>query len=296
MKDKLVTALLERASVRVIALSSKNLVEHARQIHSCSPTATVALGRALSATVMMGALLKNKTDKTTLIIDGGGPSGRILCTAKSDTNVKGFITNPTADTKLNSNGEFDVGSLVGKDGFIRIIRDMGLKNPYSGLCNLISGEIADDLAQYYLQSEQQPSVVSLGVQIDKDKSVLTSGGIMIMPMPGCEGSIIDKLESRIMFTTDMSRQLEVYEIEDFLNSLFKDMGLEIASLYEPRYVCECSEEIIEQVLQTLEIDELKDMLAKDKGASITCHFCNSEYKFDENALKKIIKNKNEKNN
>ena len=291
MKDKLVTALLENATVRVIAISSKELVEHAKNIHSCSPTATVALGRALSATAMMGAMLKNDNDKVTLIVDGGGPSGQILCTSQSDANVKGFIANPNVDVDLNSKGEFDVGSLVGKDGFIRIIRDMGLKEPYTGLCKLTSGEIADDLAQYYLQSEQRPSVVSLGVQIDKDGSILTSGGIMIMPMPGCDSSVIDKLESRIMFTTDLSRQLEVFEIEDFLKALFRDMDLKIVSKYSPKFACECSRKRIGQVLATLDAKEIQDMIDEDKNTSITCHFCSTSYAFDKKALKSILSNR-----
>jgi molecular chaperone Hsp33 len=272
MKDKLVTALLENASVRVIAISSKELTEKARQTHNLSPTATVALGRALSATSMMGAMLKNDKDKVSMIIDGGGPSGRILCTSQSNASVKGFATNPVADVELNAKGQFDVGTLVGTNGFLRIIRDMGLKEPYTGMCNLRTGEIADDLAQYYLTSEQQPSLVSLGVQIDKDGSVLTSGGIMIMPMPGCPNSVIDKLEARVMFTTDISKQLEVYEIEDFVKALFRDMDVQIVSHYEPKYDCECSKERIEQVLITLGVEEIQRMIDEDKGTSITCHF------------------------
>lgn len=293
MKDKLITALLENASVRVIAISSKELVEKARQTHALSPTAIVALGRALSATSMMGAQLKNDKDKVSMIVDGGGPVGRILCTSQSDASVKGFVANPGQDVELNAKGEFDVGSLVGKNGFLRIIRDMGLKEPYTGMCELRSGEIADDLAQYYLQSEQQPSLVSLGLQIDKDGSVLTSGGIMIMPMPGCPDSVIDKLEARVMFTTDISKQLEVFEIEDFVKALFRDMDCKIVSHYEPKYECECSKERIEHVLMTLGIEEIQKMIDEDKGTSITCHFCNTEYKFDINELQSIIDNINE---
>ena len=135
-KDKLITALLEDAKIRVIAISSKNMTEKARTTHSLSPTATVAMGRALSATAMQGAMLKTKNDKTSLIIDGGGPIGRIICTSDSKANVKGYASNPQADVALNDRNEFDVGALVGKDGFLRIIRDMGLKEPYTGMIEL----------------------------------------------------------------------------------------------------------------------------------------------------------------
>ena len=291
MKDKLITALLESASVRVIAISSKNLVEKARKIHFCMPTATVALGRALSAASMMGSMLKNKNDKVSLIIDGAGPAGRILCTSNKKANVKGYITNPQSQVELKDETAFNVGALVGKNGFIRVIRDMGMKEPYTGLCELKSGEIADDLAQYYMQSEQQPSLVSLGVQINKNLSVKTAGGIIILPMPDCKNTIIDRLEQRIMLTTDISRQLEVYDIEDFLKALFEDMDLKIMSSYEPEYFCECSRDKIEQVLMTLDEKELKDMIEVDKKASVTCHFCKNEYKFNINDLKVIIDNK-----
>lgn len=288
-EDKLVTALLEDANVRVIAVSSKNLTEHARKIHGLSPTATVALGRALSAVAMQGAMLKTKNDKVSLIIDGGGPAGRIICTSDSKSNVKGYLANPVNDVPLNDKGEFDVGSLVGKDGFLRIIRDMGLKEPYSGMIELVSGEIANDLAHYYLKSEQQPSLVSLGVLIDTDSSVKTAGGLIIMPMPGCDPDIISKLEQRVMFTMDLSRQLEAFELEDFLRALFRDMDYKQVSALTPKYNCDCSRERISQALISIGEKDLREILEKDKKASVTCHFCNTVYEFSEQQLEELLK-------
>lgn len=287
-KDKLITALLEDANVRVIAISSKNITESARKTHNLSPTATVALGRALSATAMQGAMLKTKNDKVSLIIDGGGPAGRIICTSDSHANVKGYLANPQADVPLKSKNEFDVGALIGCDGFLRVIRDMGIKKPYTGMTELVSGEIANDLAHYYLKSEQQPSLVSLGVLIDKDGSVKTSGGIIIMPMPGCDSKIIDKLEQRIMFTMDLSLQLEAFELEDFLKALFRDMDYKAVSSFAPKYKCDCSKERIEKVLISIGRDDLKEIYENDKKASITCHFCSTEYNFTEKELKTIL--------
>ncbi len=288
-EDKLVTALLEDANVRVIAISSKNLTEHARKIHGLSATATVALGRALSAVAMQGAMLKTKNDKVSLIVDGGGPAGRIICTSDSKSNVKGYLANPVNDVPLNDKGEFDVGSLVGKDGFLRIIRDMGLKEPYSGMIELVSGEIANDLAHYYLKSEQQPSLVSLGVLIDTDSSVKTAGGLIIMPMPGCDPDIIGKLEQRVMFTMDLSRQLEAFELEDFLQALFRDMDYKQVSSLTPKYNCDCSRERISKALISIGEKDLREILEKDKKASVTCHFCNTVYEFSEKQLEELLK-------
>ena len=287
-KDKLITALLENGSIRVIAISSKNLTEHARKIHSLSPTATVAMGRALTATAMQGAMLKTQNDKVSVIIDGGGPAGRIICTSDSNARVKGYMANPQADVPPNDKNEFDVGALVGTNGFLRIIRDMGLKEPYTGMIELVSGEIANDLAHYYLKSEQQPSLVSLGVQLDGDGSVKTSGGIIIMPMPGCDPSVIDKLEQRVLFTMDLSRQLEAFEIGDFAQALFRDMDYKQVSSYDPEYKCDCSKERIEKVLISLGKDDLEQIYNEDKKASVTCHFCNTEYTFEENELKALL--------
>jgi molecular chaperone Hsp33 len=190
---------------------------------------------------------------------------------------------------LNDKGEFDVGSLVGKDGFLRIIRDMGLKEPYSGMIELVSGEIANDLAHYYLKSEQQPSLVSLGVLIDTDSSVKTAGGLIIMPMPGCDPDIISKLEQRVMFTMDLSRQLEAFELEDFLRALFRDMDYKQVSALTPKYNCDCSRERISQALISIGEKDLREILEKDKKASVTCHFCNTVYEFSEQQLEELLK-------
>ncbi len=287
-KDKLITALLEDANIRVIAISSKNIAEQARKTHNLSPTATVAMGRALSATAMQGAMLKTKNDKVSMIIDGGGPLGRIICTSDSNANVKGYPANPTADAPPNEMNEYNVGEIVGNNGFLRVIRDMGLKEPYTGMIELQTGEIANDLAHYYLQSEQQPSLVALGVYLNPDGSVKTSGGMIIMPMPGCSDEAISRLEQRAAFTMDLSRQLEEYELEDFLKALFRDMDYKKASEFDPEYVCDCSQERIEKTLLSLGKKELMDIYEQDKQASVTCHFCNTEYYFSEDDLRLLI--------
>ena len=287
-KDRLVTALLENSSVRVVAITSKNLTEHARNIHGLSPTATVALGRTLGATAMQGAMLKTRNDKVSMIIDGKGPAGRIICTSDTAAKVKGYLAHPEADVPLTGENEFDVAALVGRDGFLRIIRDMGLKEPYTGMSELVSGTIAKDLANYYLKSEQQPSLVSLGVQIERDLSVKTAGGIIVMPMPGCDPEIITRLEQRVMFTMDLSRQLEVFELEDFLAALFRDMDYRPVSFLEPEYRCDCSKERIEKALISMGKKDLLEIYEQDGKASVTCHFCNKEYNFDEKELKALL--------
>ncbi len=194
MRDYLIRGIDKLGRIRVFVASTTNMVEKARSIHNTTPTATAALGRTLTAGAMMGSMMKNKKDLLTLRISGDGPGGNILVVSKSNGRIKGYIGNPEADVPSRSDGKLDVGKLVGKNGTITVIRDLGLKDPYVGQSNLVSGEIAEDLVNFYAYSEQQPAAVSLGVLVDKDLSVKAAGGYIIQLLPGISDEDIDKIE------------------------------------------------------------------------------------------------------
>ena len=283
MEDYLIRGMDKSGRLRVFAASTTHLVEHARSIHNTSPTATAALGRSLTAGAIMGSMMKNDSDILTLKISGGGPI------ADNKGNVKGLADNPFADVPSRSDGKLDVGRLVGKNGVVTTIMDLGLKDPYVGQSNLVSGEIGEDIANLYLVSEQQPSAVALGVLVDKDISCRAAGGYFIQLLPGIDDEDIDRIEERIKVSPSVSAMIDKgLTPEDIVKELLGDFDIDILSTMGLNYKCNCSRDKIRKVLISLGKKEVEDMLKEDGKAEVVCHFCNTKYQFNKEDLAKIL--------
>ena len=288
MKDYVLRAMDEGGNLRVFIASTTNLVNEARNIHDTMPTATAALGRTLTAGVLMGSTLKNDSDKLSIQISGDGLIKSVLAVANNRGEVKGYISNPNANPRLNSIGKLDVGGAIG-NGKMVVIRDLGLREPYIGHADLVSGEIAEDLTHYFAHSEQQPSAVALGVLVDVDLSVKASGGYIIQVLPDAEEEVISKLEQKLSSIEPVSTLIDKgYTPEDILNHLFDDLEMKILEKKEVKLVCDCSDDRIEQALISLGEKEINDIIKEDGKAEIVCHFCNHKYQFDKKGLLNIL--------
>lgn len=293
MKDYIIRGIDQDRNFRLFALSTTNLVEEARLIHNTSPTATAALGRALTAAVMMGIDMKSPTDSLTFQIKGDGPIGRIVTVANNKGEVKGYADNPQADLASRPDGKLDVGGLVGRNGQMSIIRDLGLKEPYLGMANLVSGEIAEDLVQYFHISEQQPSAINLGVLVDKDISVKAAGGYMLQILPNADDTAIDRLEEILKTAKPISSLIDsCSSIEEAVEELFGDFNIEILEKHPVTLKCDCDRERIESVLISLGEQELAAIIEEDGQAEVVCHFCNTNYTFNKEELEEILNSLN----
>ncbi|NLY85591.1 MAG: Hsp33 family molecular chaperone HslO [Tissierellia bacterium] len=289
MKDYLIRAIDKKGNIRVFVATTTNMVEKARKTHNTSATATAALGRALTAATMMGAMMKNPKDKLTLRINGGGPIGTILVVADNHGTVKGYVDYPYADLPSRKDGKLDVGSLVGNQGSITVIMDYGLKEPYVGQANLVSGEIAEDLATYYALSEQQPSAVGLGVLVDRDISVKAAGGYIIQLLPNIAEEDIDIIEKTLSQIEPVSTLIDMgLSPEDIMEKLLGQFEMEVLDKVDIEFRCDCSKERIERVLISLGKEEIKDMIEKDGKGEVVCHFCNTKYNFSKEDLETIL--------
>lgn len=299
--SKVLTAMDKSGSYRVYLTISTDMVEEARKIHNTTPLATAGLGRVLTGAGLMGLMLKNERDKLTLQFKGDGPAMQILATAYADGRVKGYIANPNVDLPLREDNHLDVGGSLGI-GELTVIKDIGLKEPYVGKIALVSGEIADDLTAYYFISEQQNSSVALGVKIDRDCSVLCSGGMIIQMLPGFEEASVDALEAMLgemePLTTIIERVLEKGAgkseeglVSDLMDEIFANMpeeyGLNKLDVMDMHWECDCCEERLEQVLMTIGAKDLKEIIEEDGQAELVCQFCESKYFFDKEHLEKI---------
>lgn len=290
MKDYIVRGIDKTGNIRVLIASTTKMVEEARLTHETSPTATAALGRGLTAGAIMGTMMKNEKDRLTLKISGGGPIGNIMVVANNQGIVKGYADYPHTDMASREDGKLDVGSLVGNNGTITVIMDLGLKEPYVGQSKLVSGEIAEDLAYYYMVSEQQPSAVALGVLVDKDISVRAAGGYIIQLLPDVPDEDIVKIESALSNIGPISTLIDKGSSpEDIINKLFKDFEMKILDKIELKYSCDCSRERIETVLKSIGEKEIQSMIDEDGKAEVVCHFCNTKYLFSKENLEELIK-------
>jgi len=288
MQDYMIRATAENESVRIFAATTKKLVESARTRHKTTPVATAALGRLLTAASMMGATLKNDLDIVTLAIRGDGPIGGIVAVTDSKSRVKGYAFNPQIEHMKNALGKLDVARAVGS-GTLIVTKDLGLKEPVSGQVALVSGEIAEDITYYYVASEQVPSSVALGVLVDRDHSVRQAGGFIIQLMPNAGEGVIAYLEEQLPKLPSVTTMLENgMSPEDILGMVFKDRGLVIYDRIFPEFFCNCSVEKTRKVLLSVGLDELEIILEEDKGANIHCHFCSTDYYFDENIIREMI--------
>lgn len=288
-KDKVIIGLDKSGSFRVYFAVSTNMVEEARNVHGTWPTATAALGRALTGGALMGLMLKNPKDKLTIQFKGDGPAGEILVTAKADGSVKGYISNPEAHLPLSKAGKLDVGGIIGK-GTLTVIKDQGLKEPYVGRIDLVSGEIAEDLTTYFFVSEQVSSSVALGVKVAPDGKVASAGGLIIQMLPDRSEEAIDALEKIIAEMPPLTQLIEDHgygAFEEIFKSLPEEFSVEAIEEKEIKWECDCSLERLEQVLLTIGEDELKKLVDEDGQAELTCQFCTTKYHFDKEHLEML---------
>ena len=288
-KDYIVRATAADHQLRAFAVTSKDIVEKAREIHNTSPVATAAIGRLLTAASMMGSMMKGEKDVLTLQIECGGPIGGITVTADSNADVKGYVNNPNVILPPNAQGKLDVSGALGP-GFLNVIKDIGLREPYNGQTHLVSGEIAEDLTYYFATSEQVPSSVGLGVLMDKDNHVRQAGGFIIQVMPDTDDEVIDKLEARLGEVHSVTEMLDKgMTPEDILNYVLEGMDVEILETVPTQYKCDCSFERVSKVIASLGKKELQEMIDDGKPVEVNCQFCGSHYKFDTVQLKEFIK-------
>lgn len=291
MKNELLQALLLDGSVRVTAISAKHMVEEAQNIHGLSRVCTAALGRQLMITAIMAAGLKAEEDTVTTILKGGGPAGNLVACGRFGAKVKGYVPNPAVELPVTETGKLDVSGLVGMPGKLTVIRDMGLKEPYVGECDLVSGEIAEDFARYYMLSEQQESVVYLGVHVRaQDGAVLSAGGLVAQPLPDCPDADILTLTDRAQDISQLAALLaEGMSLYDALHIIFVGLPIEIVGGMEPALECDCSRERTERALIAMGRAELQSLIDEDQQAELCCHFCNKRYQFSAQELEQLLR-------
>ena len=295
MSDQLVRAISKDGYVKAVAVSTRELTERARQIHKTLPVATAALGRTLAAASMMGNALKGEGASLTLQIKGDGPLGTILAVSDNEGNVRGTVDNPQVDIPLRADGKLDVGSAVGFDGTLTVIRDLNMKEPYVGSVGLLGGEIAEDLAAYFVESEQIPTACGLGVLVDRDQSVLVSGGYIIQLLPGASEDIITMVEGGIYAAGPVTELLkEDSDPESLLRRVMSDFDLEILEKSPVEYRCFCSRERMERALISLGPEELGAMIEEQGDVTLTCQFCDNAQKFTKEELEQILEDMKKK--
>lgn len=286
-KDYIVRATAANQQIRAFAITSRNLVEEARQRHNTSPVATAALGRLMSAGAMMGVMMKGDKDVLTLQMKGDGPINGVLVTADSKGNVKGYVGNPNVIIPANWAGKLDVGAAIGY-GYLTVIKDMGLKEPYASQVPLGTSEVAEDLTYYFAKSEQVPSAVALGVLMEKDNTVKQAGGFIIQLMPFAEENVIATLEEKISKITSVTSMLEKgMSPEDILEEVLGDFGVEYTDRIDTRFYCDCSREKISKALIGAGKTELQEMIDDGKDIEVNCHFCNTNYVFNVQQLTEL---------
>ena len=289
MKDYIVRATAANAQIRAFACTTKNLVETARCAHNTSPVVTAALGRLLTAGSMMGSMMKGEKDVLTLQIHGSGPVQGLTVTADSKGNVKGYANVPDAMMPPNAKGKLDVGGVIGI-GFMNVIKDLGLKEPYVGQTVLQTGEIGDDLTYYFVTSEQVPSSVGLGVLMEKDNTVKQAGGFIIQLMPFAEEGVIAKLEENLTKVASVTSMLDAGNTpEQMLNIVLEGFDVEITDTMDTQFVCDCGKPKIEKALIAVGKKELKEMIDDDKEIEVNCHFCGKHYIFEVEELNALYR-------
>lgn len=288
MEDYLVRAIAANGQVRAFAAYTKNTVETARQAHNTSPVVTAGLGRLLTAGAMMGSMMKGDRDVLTIKAEGSGPVGHYLVTADSKGNVKGYAANPNVILPANAAGKLDVGGSLGV-GLLTVIKDLGLKEPYTGTCELVSGEIAEDLTYYFASSDQTPSSVGLGVLMTKDNTVNVAGGFIIQLMPDATEETISIVEEKISTIKSVTSMLENgLDPEGIINLILGGLDPEILDKMPVRFYCNCSKERVSKALIAIGRKELDNIIEENEPIEVKCHFCNKAYNFTVDELKKLV--------
>ncbi len=289
MSDRLVRAITSDGMVKAVAVSTRDLTERARNIHKTLPVATAALGRTLAAASMLGNALKEQQGSVTLQIKGGGPLGSILAVSDCEGNVRGYVQNPQVDLPLRSDGKLNVGAAVGGDGTLTVMRDLGLKEPYIGSVELLSGEIAEDLAAYFVESEQIPTACALGVLVERDQSVRAAGGYLIQLLPGAGEDVISRVEQGVLAAGQVTGLLDKNpDPETMLKTVLSDFNLEILETSPIEYRCYCSRERVTKALISLGADELEKIIREQGGAELTCQFCDRVHRFTAQELQALV--------
>lgn len=290
MKDYCIRVTTGNKEVRAFFASTKNMVETARGFHNTTKVATAALGRTLTATSMMGLMMKNKGDKITVIIKGGGPIGTILTSSNANGIVKGYVTNPDVEVENYASGKLNVAGAVGNQGTIRVIKDLGLREPYNGEYEMVSGEIAEDLTYYFTVSEQTPSAVSLGVLTRADE-VEEAGGFIVQMMPDASEETVSTIERNLTGIQSITQMLsQGLTPEDMMNIVLKDLEPSILDKIEVGFECDCSKDRVAEAFAAIGKKELKSIIDEDRVAEVGCQFCESKYSFSEDELKEIYDN------
>ena len=286
---ELVRAMTKDGFAKAVAVTTKDMVEQARQMHKTLPTATAALGRLLSAASMMGNMQKVENGSITLQLKGGGPLGTVLAVSDAEGNVRGYVQNPQISLLEKYRGKLDVGAAVGTDGMLTVIRDLQMKEPYVGSVELVSGEIAEDIAAYFVQSEQTPTACALGVLVDKDQSVRAAGGYLIQLLPGAPDDLIGKIEAGIekagAVTNILDRGLTAQEL---LQTVMEGMELEILETSPVEYRCYCNRDRVTATLISLGRKELQEIVEEGETIHIECQFCDTVYDFKPEEIARIL--------
>lgn len=294
MSNIVLRATTDDGLIRAAAAITTDLVEDARKRHNTAPTATAVLGRALSSNIFLGMNLKGN-DTITMRFLGNGPIGAVVTQANASFGVRGYVQEPSCHLPLNELGKLDVGSAVGKEGLLYVTKDLGLKEAYTGSSPLISGEIGDDVAHYLNQSEQTPAVVAVGVLVDTDNTCKAAGGFFIQVMPGADEKVLAVIEQNLKDISSVTDLIvKGLTPQEMLTKVFKTIKLNVLEQNEWEYKCSCNKERLEKVLISLGEQELNDMLEKEKGAELRCHFCNEYYRFTDKELEVLIDEINKK--
>lgn len=281
MSSYITRAVTEDGSARIIFADTTQIVSDAAVIHQTSKTMTAALGRSLTAAALMGSLLKDKDNTLTFQLNGGGPAGKIVCVSDYKGNVRGYADNPQIELMPNSVGKLDVGGVVGKEGNLTIIKDMGMGEPYVGMCPLVSGEIGDDVTQYFATSEQTPTICALGVRVNQDHMVISAGGFLLQVLPGAEDAVIDQLEENVKLIPSVSAMIaEGKRAEDVIAVVLKEIEYQLFDEFDISYVCTCGRERYLNALAGLPKKDLDELAAQEGPIEACCHFCNKKYAFD----------------
>lgn len=284
--DRTIKALILNGEISVTLMDTTEMVNRAIEIHGLSPLAAAALGRTMTAATFMATNLKNKDDTLSITITGDGPIGSIVVCGNHDLMMRGYVDNPKVDLPLKSNGKLDVGGAVGK-GRITVVKNLGLKEPYTGSSKLVSGEIAEDFAAYFTYSEQQPTGMALGVKIGKDLKCVGAGGLVIQPMPGASDESIDLAEKLLSNFGSISSMIEEYGLDGIIDRYFDGVFF---FEYEPKYQCTCSKDYVDRILITLGEKELYDTVEKEGKIEVVCHFCPNKYTYFKEDVDKLLHN------
>lgn len=286
--DQIIRVIAKDVPVKAMAITARDTVERARAIHDCWPVASAALGRLLMAASMMGAVLKAEDGSVTLRVRGGGPLGALTAVSDSGGNVRGYVQNPAVDVPRKAKGKLDVGAAVGGEGDLTVIRDLGMKEPYIGSVELVGGEIAEDIAAYFVESEQIPTACALGVLIAPDQTVQAAGGYLIQLLPGADDAVVSAVERGVARLGAVSARLDGgMEPLELLQEVLADFELEVLETTSIEYRCYCSEERVSRALISLGREELDKLIREQDGAELTCQFCDRVYRYSGDQLRAL---------